>query len=80
MTVTDPNHPAAAHTEDASHPRANRASPKAPELEIPELWSWCLERSPYLVFCVAGDGLIDIWRVLHVPRDVPAHLTDEPPV
>ncbi|MDH3731368.1 MAG: type II toxin-antitoxin system RelE/ParE family toxin [Acidimicrobiia bacterium] len=50
------------------------------ELEIPELRSWRLERFPYLVFYVAGDDLIDIWRVLHVRRDVPAHLTDEPPV
>ena len=50
------------------------------ELEIPDLRSWRLERFPYLVFYVAGDDLIDIWRVLHVRRDVPAHLADEPSV
>ena len=50
------------------------------ELEIPDLRSWRLERFPYLVFYVAGDDLIDIWRVLHARRDVPAHLADEPAV
>lgn len=50
------------------------------ELEIPDLRSWRLERFPYLVFYVAGDDLIDIWRVLHARRDVPAHLADEPSV
>lgn len=49
------------------------------ELEIPELRSWRLERFPYLLFYVTGDDLIDIWRVLHVRRDVPTHLADEPP-
>jgi toxin ParE1/3/4 len=48
------------------------------ELEIPQLRSWCLQRFPYLVFYVAGDDLIDIWRVLHAHRDVPAHLSEEP--
>ena len=48
------------------------------ELEIPDLRSWRLERFPYLVFYVAGDDLIDIWRVLHARRDVPTHLADEP--
>ncbi len=48
------------------------------ELEIPDLRIWRLERFPYLVFYVAADDLIDIWRVLHLRRDVPAHLTIEP--
>lgn len=47
------------------------------ELEIPELRSWPLQRFPYLVFYVAGDELVDIWRVLHSRRDVPAFLTSD---
>ena len=50
------------------------------ELEIPDLRSWRLKRFPYLVFYVADDELIDIWRVLHLRRDIPAHLTDEPSI
>ena len=53
------------------------------ELEIPDLRSWRLERLPYLVCYVANDDLVDIWRVLHVRRDVPApsptsHQSEQP--
>ena len=48
------------------------------ELEIPDLRSWRLERFPYLVFYVADDNLIEVWRVLHARSDIPAYLTDEP--
>ncbi len=46
------------------------------ELEIPDLRSWPLNRFPYLVFYVAGDEHIDIWRVLHARRDTPPALVD----
>ena len=49
------------------------------ELEIPDLRSWSLERFPYLVFYVLDDEAIDIWRVLHARRDIPAFLTADPP-
>lgn len=45
------------------------------ELEIPELRSWTLERFPYLVFYVPDDSQLDIWRVLHGRRDIPAFLS-----
>lgn len=45
------------------------------ELEIPDLRSWSLQRFPYLVFYVPDDETIDIWRVLHAQRDIPAFLT-----
>lgn len=49
------------------------------ELEIPDLRSWSLQRFPYLVFYVPDDDHIDVWRVLHARRDIPAHLTADPP-
>ena len=49
------------------------------ELEIPDLRSWSLQRFPYLVFYVPDDETIDIWRVLHARRDIPAFLSADPP-
>lgn len=49
------------------------------ELDIPELRSWPLQRFPYVIFYRADDGMIDIWRVLHARRDLPAFLTADPP-
>ncbi|MCY4163890.1 MAG: type II toxin-antitoxin system RelE/ParE family toxin [bacterium] len=48
------------------------------ELEIPDLRSWPLNKFPYLIFYVPKDNHIDIWRVLHSRRDIPAILTSEP--
>ena len=49
------------------------------ELEIPDLRSWSLQRFPYLVFYLPDDDRIDIWRVLHARRDIPAFLTADSP-
>ena len=49
------------------------------ELEIPDLRSWPLQKFPYLIFYVHQDDRIDIWRVLHARRDIPAYLSSEPP-
>ncbi len=49
------------------------------ELEIPELRSWPLRKFPYLIFYVPEDDRIDIWRVLHAQRDIPAYLTSDHP-
>ncbi len=49
------------------------------ELEIPDLRSWPVKKFPYLVFYVPADDHIDIWRVLHARRDIPAHLNPDPP-
>ncbi|WP_419921308.1 type II toxin-antitoxin system RelE/ParE family toxin [Candidatus Poriferisodalis sp.] len=45
------------------------------ELEIPELRHWPLQRFPYIVFYVDRDSAVDVWRVLHARRDIPAWLT-----
>ncbi len=44
------------------------------ELEIPDLRSWSLGNFPYLIFYLPDEDHLDIWRVLHAQRDIPAHL------
>ena len=46
----------------------------AHEVGIPELRSWSLQHFPYVVFYVDGPSAVDIWRVLHASRDIPASL------
>lgn len=50
------------------------------ELEIPELRNWPLQKFPYLIFYMATENHIDIWRILHTRRDIPAHLSPPPPL
>ena len=42
------------------------------ELEIPALRCWQLVGFPYLVFYVEREDHLDVWRVLHGHRDIPA--------
>jgi toxin ParE1/3/4 len=58
------------------HPAAG--SPRyAHELDLPGLRCWQLKAYPYLVFYVESDNHVDVWRVLHASRDIPAWL--QPP-
>lgn len=57
------------------HP-ASGASRYAHELDIPELRCWPLARFPYLVFYVERQDHIDVWRVLHGRRDIPAWMQE----
>lgn len=41
-------------------------------LNLPGLRHWGLNKYPYLVFYVEGPDHIDVWRVLHAERDIPA--------
>jgi toxin ParE1/3/4 len=50
---------------------ATGSSRYAFELDLPDLHSWPLARYPYLVFYVAREEYIDVWRVLHGKRDIP---------
>jgi toxin ParE1/3/4 len=53
------------------HPASG--SPRyAHELNLPGLRYWPLNRFPYLVFYVERADHVDIWRVLHAQRDIPA--------
>lgn len=51
----------------------------AHELDIPGLRSWSLPRFPYVVFYVEQEDHIDIWRVLHSRRDIPAWMQEPGP-
>ena len=44
----------------------------AHELNLPGLRSWPITRHPYLVFYTEHNKRIDVWRVLHGRRDIPA--------
>ena len=44
------------------------------ELDLPGLGSWPLRSNPFLIFHMKDDGCIDVWRVLHGIRDMPAWL------
>jgi len=55
----------------ARHP-ATGSSRYAHELDLPGLRYWPLKRYPYLVFFVEHDDHIDVWRILHGARDIPA--------
>ena len=60
---------------------AATGSPRyAHELNLPGLRFWSLTRYPHLVFYIEMDDHIDVWRVLHGERDIPAwmHQPDGP--
>jgi toxin ParE1/3/4 len=53
------------------------SSAYAYELDIPQLRFWPLRRFPFLIFYMEHDDHIDVWRVLHAQRDIPAWLRKE---
>ncbi len=62
-----------AYTHIGRHPATG--SPRyAHELNLPGLRSWPLTRYPHLVFYVERPDHIDVWRVLHGQRDIPASM------
>ena len=64
-----------AHGHIGRHPASG--SPRyAHELNLPGLRSWTLTRFPYLVFYVERADHIDVWRVLHGQRDIPAWMQE----
>ncbi len=44
---------------------------------LPGLRFWRLRRHSYLVFYVQQTGFIDVLRILHAKRDIPAALGDD---
>ena len=46
------------------------------ELNIPGLRSWVVGGFPFLVFYVEREAVIDVWRILHSARDIPACLRE----
>ena len=64
-----------AYAHIARHPATG--SPRyAHELNLPGLRAWSLTRYPYLVFYVERPDHIDVWRVLHGQRDIPAWMQE----
>lgn len=48
----------------------------AHELNLPGLRAWPLARFPHWVFYVERSDHIDVWRVLHGKRDIPAWMQE----
>jgi toxin ParE1/3/4 len=46
----------------------------AHELGLPALRSWPLARYRHLMFYVQAEARVEVWRVLHGQRDLPAWL------
>ena len=60
-----------AYSHIARHP-ATGSTRYALELNLPGLRTWPLKTYPYLIFYVECADHIDVWRVLHAQRDIPA--------
>ena len=64
-----------AYAHIARHPATG--SPRyAHELNLPGLRVWPLAHYPHLVFYVERPEHIDVWRVLHGQRDIPARMQE----
>lgn len=50
----------------------------ARELDLPGLRSYLVTGFPYVVFYIEGAEDIDVWRVLHAVRHIPAWLQEPP--
>lgn len=48
----------------------------AHEFNLPGLRAWPLTGYPYLIFYVDRPEHVDVWRVLHGQRDIPAWMRD----
>jgi len=46
------------------------------ELGLPGLRHRGLKRYPYLIFYIDRDDHVDVWRVLHAQRDIPARMSE----
>jgi toxin ParE1/3/4 len=62
-----------AYAHIALHPATGSAR-YAHELNLPGLRFWQLAKYPQLVFYIEHERHIDVWRVLHGERDIPATL------
>ncbi len=57
------------------HPEAGSAR-YASELNLPGLRFWPLKKYPHWVFYLERSDHIDVWRVLHGQRDIPASMRE----
>lgn len=84
--VAEASHDVAARFVDAVEAAARRVG-KSPgigtlrfayELSIPELRAMTVGRFPYVMFYVEHPDAVEVWRLLHTSRDLPASLQDDP--
>lgn len=47
------------------------------DLDLAGLRSWQVRDFPFLIFYTVHAEYLDVWRVLHAQRDIPASLQDE---
>ena len=61
-----------------THPATG--SPRyAHELNIPQLRFWTLRQFPFALFYIEHGTNLDVIRLVHLHRDIPASLRDDPP-
>jgi toxin ParE1/3/4 len=48
----------------------------AHELKLPGPRAWPLAGYPYLVFYIERPDHVDVWRILHGQRDIPAWMQE----
>ena len=59
--------------------RPEAGSPRwAHELNLPGLRAVRLKGFPWIIFYFAFEAHVDVWRVLHAKRDMPAWLAEMP--
>jgi toxin ParE1/3/4 len=46
----------------------------AHELNLPGLRSWPLKGYPHIIFYLSRADHVDVWRILHENRDIPARM------
>ena len=51
----------------------------AHELNIPNLRFWPITRFAYLLLYIEHDDFVDLIRVIHMSRDIPARFQIDPP-
>lgn len=62
--------------ESAGGPPTTGSAFSAHELQCPDLRAWSLKRHPNIVLYVERPESVDVWRVLHSERDIPAWLRE----
>lgn len=58
-----------------AHPRAG-ASRHAVALKLDGLRFWPIQKFPYLISYIEREDRVDVWRVRHAQRDIPAWMGD----
>lgn len=64
-----------AYLHESKHP-ASGSLRYARERDLDGLRFWPVKHFPYLIFYMERDDHVDVWRVLHGKRDIPAWLQE----